>query len=711
MGPQTVREGTKFGIKVNRSLNGKAQPGITVTNYERLHYFNPSDFSGVVADESSAIKCFTAQRQKSVTQFMEGVEFRLLCTATAAPNDYIELGTSSEALGYLGRMDMLGMFFKNDEGSLHPIWWGSKWRMKPHAELPFWRWVCSWARAIRRPSDLGYEDGRFVLPKLTVNQYTVDPPKGSYVGLFPPLAVTLADQRKERRNTIEQRCELVASLVDEPKCSVVWCHLNSEGDLLERIIPGAVQVKGSDRDEAKEERFMAFVDGQIKVLVTKPRIGCFGMNWQHCSDMTFFPSHCYDAETELLTADGWKTFGQVQVGDEVGTVSPETLFFEWQRVTDCVWSSYSGDMIQFAGRSYELLVTPNHRMWSRHDPARYPTSGGKWEVHTAEELASSWRRQHRNFQATASGWVGVGPDVVPIPYSEHVNNSHARTRHVGEIPADAFAALAGWYLSEGCVCTRDGVIDGRIVICQTDKHPENRERIISALKATGLPVNADTKDIAVHNKELAYFLAEQLGLRSANMHIPRWLKDWPADRLRIMWEAIMDGDGMHNSGRLRGLKSTSRRLIADCQEIGFKLGIATTDRSDAGNYLSIRSEYTHPAIVHQPERVPYSGMVGCVTVPNGLLVVRRSGHIIVSGNSFEQYYQGVRRCWRFGQNNPVTVSVVTSKGEQGVLKNLQRKEQAASKMFDNLVAEMNRAAAVDMVSNNGHAKELPKWLR
>lgn len=291
---QTIREGEKFGIQCRRSGDGTAHPGISVTNYERLHHFNPSDFVGVVCDESSAIKHFSGERQKSVTEFMNKTPYRLLCTATAAPNDYIELGTSAEALGELGRMDMLSTFFKNDENSLHPIWWGARWRFKQHAEKQFWRWVCSWARAIRRPSDLGFDDTRFILPPLSVTETIVHNNAAFKGQLFPVQAVTLEDQREERRLTTVPRCEEVARRVNGHAPAIVWCQLNDEANLLERLIPGAKQVQGSDSDEEKEETFKAFSDGELRVLVTKPRIGALGLNWSHCSHMTFFPSHSFE---------------------------------------------------------------------------------------------------------------------------------------------------------------------------------------------------------------------------------------------------------------------------------------------------------------------------------------------------------------------------------------------------------------------------------
>jgi len=291
---QTVREGEKFGLDVQRSIDGTPRPRITVTNYERLHRFDPTDFVAVVCDESSAIKNFDGERQKIVTHFMAKMPYRLLCTATAAPNDYIELGTSAEALGELGRMDMLSRFFKNDENSNHPIWWGARWRLKPHGEDTFWRWVCSWARAVRKPSDLGCDDGRFVLPPLSVRETVVRNHSAFRGFLFPMEALNLQEQREERRVTLVPRCEEVARIVDHPDAAVAWCHLNDEGDLLEKIIPNAKQIKGAMEDEEKEEILRAFAVGELKKLVIKPKIGAFGLNWQHCAHTVLFPSHSFE---------------------------------------------------------------------------------------------------------------------------------------------------------------------------------------------------------------------------------------------------------------------------------------------------------------------------------------------------------------------------------------------------------------------------------
>ena len=290
--PQTVREGEKFGVACARSTDGKIPHDVVVSNYERLHLFDPDAFGGVVCDESSAIKHFDSARREDVTAFMRKTRFRLLCTATAAPNDHIEIGTSSEALGQLGRTDMLGQFFFNDEKN--PEWHGDRWRFRAHAREPFWRWVCSWARAIRKPSDLGFANDGFDLPPLVTRETVVRNDARLPGQLFVRPAVTLAEQREERRATIRPRCERVAALVAHDRPAVAWCHLNDEADLLVSLIPGARQVRGADSDAEKEETFLAFASGQLRVLITKPRIGAFGLNWQHCADMTFFPSHSFE---------------------------------------------------------------------------------------------------------------------------------------------------------------------------------------------------------------------------------------------------------------------------------------------------------------------------------------------------------------------------------------------------------------------------------
>ena len=287
---QTVKEAAKFGIEAGQSKTGNTPAAITVTNYQQLAKFNKHQFQGVVCDESGILKSLDGSTRAAITDFMRGIKYRLLCSATPAPNDYVELGNSSEALGYLRRVEMMAQYFNHDGGET------SKWRLKGHAgKHLFWQWVSSWARAIRCPSDLGFDGSKFILPPLNIAEMSVESAAPRNGMLFNLPAVGLAEQREERRSTINARCEMAADRIcGTGKPAVAWCHLNPEGDLLEHLIPDAVQVSGADSDDAKEEAFRAFEEGQIRVLVSKPVIAGHGLNWQHCAHQTFFPSHSFE---------------------------------------------------------------------------------------------------------------------------------------------------------------------------------------------------------------------------------------------------------------------------------------------------------------------------------------------------------------------------------------------------------------------------------
>ena len=284
---QTVREGEKFGIECKRIRDGQLVKGINVTNYEQLHKLDPDNYSAVAADESQIIKHFDGKIRKLLTKFLSKINYRLLCTATPAPNDWIELGTSCEALGVMGRMQMLGMFFSNGGDDVQ------QWTLKPHAKRRYWQWVATWARAIQKPSDIGFSDDGYKLPPLKTIQHVVKNTKATE-GFFTAQAKTLDEQRQERKDTIVQRCEKVREVLPKKGQSLVWCHYNQEGDLLEKMIPDSVQVAGCNSDDEKEERLNAFTTGEIKTLITKPKLGGLGMNWQNCSFMTFFPAHSFE---------------------------------------------------------------------------------------------------------------------------------------------------------------------------------------------------------------------------------------------------------------------------------------------------------------------------------------------------------------------------------------------------------------------------------
>lgn len=311
---QTKREADKFDIGAKVARDGVlAGAGIYIANYEQLHKFNPADFAGVVCDESSILKNFDGATRAAITEFMRTREYRLLCTATAAPNDYIELGTSSEALGEMGAADVLSKFFRKTQKTYtrRDEHRGGLYMLRPHAVRDFWRWVCSWSRAIRSPADLGCDDGAFILPPMTTNEHVITAKTRPDGWLFDVPAIGLHEQRQERRRTIGERCEMAADLVNATgRPAVGWCHLNDEGDMLAKMIPDAVQVAGKDDDDHKVEAFEAFSRGDVRVMVTKPTIAGFGLNWQHCAHQTFFPSHSFEQWYQAVRRS-WR-FGQTR---------------------------------------------------------------------------------------------------------------------------------------------------------------------------------------------------------------------------------------------------------------------------------------------------------------------------------------------------------------------------------------------------------------
>jgi len=288
VGEQTCREGEKIGIDINHTKDGTITSGLNISNYERLHYFNKDDFSCVVLDESSIIKNFAGKFRDDITTFMKDIPYRLLCTATPSPNDFMELGTSAEALSEMRRVEMLSTFFTHDSKETQ------KWILKGHGEKPFWQWLATWSRAIRRPSDIGFDNGNFILPSLDMVQHTVNS-KTLPGKLFVTEAKTLDDQRSERKDTAQERCQVTADIANNTNNPfLAWCSFNYEADLLHKLIPGSVNVQGSDKDTVKEQKLMDFSKGNTRVMITKPSIAGFGLNWQHCADMSFFPSHSHE---------------------------------------------------------------------------------------------------------------------------------------------------------------------------------------------------------------------------------------------------------------------------------------------------------------------------------------------------------------------------------------------------------------------------------
>ena len=311
---QFILEANKLGIDdIEYSKDGHFTKKIVICNYERLHYFNDSDFVGVILDESSILKNFDGKIKSQVTTFVKKIPYRFLSTATPSPNDFIELGTSSEALGYMGYMDMLTKFFKNNQNSVDSnnrnI--GEKFYLKPHAEKDFFAWVNQWAIMCKMPSDLGFSNERYILPKLIVNKHVVENQSlidvNGQIQMFTPIAKSMTEVRHEQKQTEEKRCIEAVKLAQD-KTSVYWCNTNNESTMLKELDSEAVEIIGSQSIEKKEEILLAFVNCEIKRLITKAKMTSMGLNWQHCNHSVFFPTWSYEQYYQAIRRF-WR-FGQ-----------------------------------------------------------------------------------------------------------------------------------------------------------------------------------------------------------------------------------------------------------------------------------------------------------------------------------------------------------------------------------------------------------------
>jgi superfamily II DNA or RNA helicase len=271
---QMVREAEKFGLPAKQcATQADVEPGITVTNYAKLHHFDLSKFVGVILDESSILKAFDGKTRNQLIELCAQVPYRLAATATPAPNDFTELGNHAEFLGVMSLHGMQATFFTHDASDT------GTYRLKGHAEQAFWQWMCSWSVLLRRPSDLGYNDGAYALPALRQEEHIIQ--------VDGVRAATLGERLRARRDSIDVRVARAVELTPAEGYFVWWCNLNAESEALAAAIPGAVEVRGSDKEDDKERKLKAFSAGEIRVLVTKPSIAGFGMNWQHCADTGF----------------------------------------------------------------------------------------------------------------------------------------------------------------------------------------------------------------------------------------------------------------------------------------------------------------------------------------------------------------------------------------------------------------------------------------
>jgi len=310
---QFILEAEKIGVgDIEYSKDGKHTKKIVICNYERLHYFDSSDFECVILDESSILKNFDGKIKGQVTSFVKKIPYRFLSTATPSPNDFIELGTSSEALGY---MDMLGKFFKNNQNSVDSTNRniGEKFYLKPHAEKDFFAWVNQWSIMAKMPSDLGFSDERYRLPELIVNKHVVKNESllsvDGQVQMFNRPAKNFNEIRHEVKMTIDKRCESALELA-KGKTSVYWCNRNDESAILKAQDSEAVEIIGSQSIDQKEEILRSFADGEIKRIITKAKMTGMGLNWQHCNHSVFFPTYSYEQYYQAIRRF-WR-FGQTK---------------------------------------------------------------------------------------------------------------------------------------------------------------------------------------------------------------------------------------------------------------------------------------------------------------------------------------------------------------------------------------------------------------
>lgn len=366
---QTAREGVKFGIpaRVCRQQEDVGA-GINIANYERLHHFDTSAFAGVVLDESSILKSFAGRTRNALISAFADTPYRLACTATPAPNDYTEIGNHSEFLGIMPMADMLPRWFINDTMNT------GDWRLKGHAVEPFWDWIASWARCISRPSDLGYSNDGFELPPLDIKQHIIeqDLTADAEGALFRSVELSATSLHTEKRRTVDERAQRVAELVNaSAEAWVVWCDTDYEADALTSRIPDAIEVRGSDSVESKERGLIDFSEGRARVIVTKPSIAGFGLNWQHCHNVAFVGvSYSYESFYQAVRRC-WR-FGQ-QHPVNVHVVMAQTEAAIWATVTrkagdhDGMKTQMRGAMARASGRTATV-----RRLYSPTIQARLP---------------------------------------------------------------------------------------------------------------------------------------------------------------------------------------------------------------------------------------------------------------------------------------------------------------------------------------------------
>lgn len=372
VGFQFIKEAEKIGISdIEQSIKGEHTKKIVICNYERLHYLNSNDFIGVILDESSILKNFDGKIKSQVTSFVKKIPYRFLSTATPAPNDFIELGTSSEALGYMGYVDMLTKFFKQNNNAVDSnnrnI--GEKFYLKPHAEKDFFSWINQWATMVKMPSDIGYSNDRYVLPELIINKHVVENKStidvNGQIQMFNIVAKSFNEIRHEQKETIIERCEKAIDLAQN-KTSVYWVNLNEESKLIKELDSDAQEIIGSMSIEKKEDILVNFAEGNIDRIITKAKMTGMGLNWQHCNHSVFFPTYSYEqyyqairrfwrfGQTKNVVIDMVISDGQTRVLEALEQKTKKAVEL-YENLTNSVNSNFENKTREFN----QEVITPN----------------------------------------------------------------------------------------------------------------------------------------------------------------------------------------------------------------------------------------------------------------------------------------------------------------------------------------------------------------
>lgn len=717
-------------------------PGLAVTNYEKLNYAHEGidgqvvrefqSLAGVILDEGSRLKTQAGKQKWVLIKSCEQIEYKLVLTATPAPNDVFEFASQAGFLNKFRAEDSINAYFRRDNTT-------HRWTIKPHAREAFFRFMASWSIYVRDPRRYGWRKNVPDVPPPIVQTVPIAPTSDQIEWLHRLSAVagktaTLPGMQSDRETNAIQRAKLsqvakgfayrkgeggafdkilsnkpatVADLIRSEAGAgrqvLVWTVFDAESQLLAEALGQSVEFElltGKTKRQRRIEILEAFRRGETRVLISRAAMLGYGMNLQFCTSMIFSGwSDCYSEDTEILTRRGWLTFGNVTLDDEVASINPVTRHLEWQEPSRLIWQRYKGPMLHFTGeRNFDLLVTPNHKLFVQRCPLRHPGDSGEWHLKYAAEIADRFRRQEYRMMSAADGFAGARPDSISVPLLNNGPKSHP-TRVVREMPVETFMRLAGWYLTEGYCRPLDSEEAGRIVICQTETNAHHRAEIIGLLKSLGLNVNAATKDITSYSTNLSAFLIREFGSGSHFKRIPEWVKDMDRPLLAILRDTMLKGDGCHQSRhaeRASFYRTASKQLADDFQEICLKTGIRGSVHYRAMDYelsggpcwdVSVAWENVRPAIHKAPLPVEYDGMIGCVTVPNHVIIVRRNGIPVVSGNSYEQWYQAIRRAYRYGQTESLRVFLpVVTELEGDMLDNIFRKQAD----HEAAIAEMER---------------------